>query len=103
MKARLLGHIKDRAVFRFPVKVKCGQNASLLQTVEGYEQEVVTVIAPTAKEAADFVADKLKTIPCVQLEVFGTKGGVAAHRYWGWDRAIFNRLLQSRSDQPQLL
>lgn len=88
MKAYFLGLIKGQRVFRFPVEITFGEEAAVLQ-VNHYPTGTVDVIAHTAAEAADLIADELHTIPCVELTVYGVKGGTAAHRYWGFDRAVF--------------
>lgn len=96
-----LGRYKGKRVFLFPVKVTFGEYAAVAQ-VNHYPSGVVNVIAHSAQEACDLLTDELGHIPCVELEAFGPKGGIAAHRYWGFDRAIFLGMFRERTDMLQL-
>lgn len=91
MNAIRLNDYKGKRVFRFPVKVTCGETAALLQ-VNFYPKRVFHVISHTAREARDWVSSKIEHIPCCEVEVFGPKGGCASHAYWGFDRAIFAQM-----------
>lgn len=99
-KARLLGTLHGRKVYDFPVDVTLGEAAALTQE-NFYPKGVVKVIAPTAAEAADLIADRetLGTFACVEISVWGPKAGLAAKRFWGWDRAIWNQLLNHRENR----
>lgn len=95
MKARIQGNYKGRRVWRFPVEVTFGETAARFQ-VNYYPKGVVWVIALSAQDAADLVSGELESIPCVEVTVCGPRGGRGAHRYWGWDRAIWAQMLAER-------
>lgn len=92
--ARLLGTLNGRKVYSFPVEVTFGETAAVHQ-VNHYPKGWVTVTAYTAADAANLIADALRHIPCVEVAVVGTKGGLAAHRYWGFESAIFTQLCEA--------
>lgn len=93
IKAHFKGTVAGRRVYRWPVQVTFGEiAASPHATIDDWlnlPNSLVTVLSDTAQHAADYIADHLMHIPCVEVEVFGTRGGTAAHRYWGYDRAIW--------------
>lgn len=103
-RARFLGKLKGRRIFEFPVEWTVGEVASLTQE-HVYPKGMLRVIAPTAREAADFIscAERLGQFACVEISVWGPKAGLAAKRFWGWDRAIYNQLLNNRPNRQLLL
>jgi hypothetical protein len=100
LRARFLGKLHGTRVFEWPVDWTVGEYASLSQE-NIYPKGTVRVIAPTAREAADFVAcaERLGQFACVEISVWGPKAGLAAKRFWGWDRAIWNQLLHNRENR----
>lgn len=102
LRARLLGKLPSGLkVYRWPIEITCGELASLTQE-NIYPEAVWHVDAPTARDAADYVAEKLGHLACVEVDVWGLKGGLACHRYWGWERAIWNGMLGERKEAKQL-
>lgn len=95
MKARTLGFLHGKPVRRFPVKVTFGRTAAVHQVCH-YPNEVVEVIAHTPQEAADLVQSEVAGVPCVEIEVFGLRGGIAAHRYQGFESAIGQQMMAER-------
>lgn len=100
MRATKLLPYHGKPVFRFPVKVTFGQRAALTQQ-NVYPKGVVHVIAHTAAAAADLVQDEVRGIPCVEVEVFGPKGGVAAKRWQGFETAIGHQMFAARPAEVQ--
>lgn len=100
LRARFLGKVNGKRVFDFPVEWTIGELASLTQE-NLYPKGLTHVIAHTAREAADLVADPetLGRCACVEISVWGPKCGLAAKRWWGWDRAIFNQLCAHRENR----
>jgi hypothetical protein len=100
LRARFLGKLHGKRIFEWPVEWTVGEAAALTQE-NFYPKGVVKVIAPTAAEAADLIADRetLGTFACVEISVWGPKAGLAAKRFWGWDRAIWNQLLNHRENR----
>lgn len=95
LKARLLGTIKGRKVFEWPVECTFGEQAAITQE-NHYPKVRFKVIAYTAQDAADFATSLCDRRPCVEISVWGQKAGLAAKRFWGWERAIFNQLCAAR-------
>jgi hypothetical protein len=100
LKARYLGTLKGRKVFEWPVELTFGERAALTQQYD-YPKKRIWVKSHTAAEAADFAAtqDHCDRQPCVEISVWGPKAGLAAKRFWGWDRAIFNQMCDARSNR----
>ena len=82
---------------RYDVRVTFGEFAATHQ-VACYPVRVFPVIARTPGEAADHIEDlfDLRSIPCVELEVKGPKGGIPVKRYWGFETAIGNQMFSAR-------
>lgn len=91
-KAHYLGNYKGKRVHCFPVHYTIGEYAVLAQR-DIYPKGIIDVVSDSAAAAADYAANLLGKFSCVELTVLGPKGGKACHRYWGFDRAIFNQLL----------
>jgi hypothetical protein len=96
-KAHYLGRYQGQRIHHWPVHYAIGEIASLTQQ-HIIPKGIIDVIARTAREAADYVADLLGEYACVELTVLGPKGGKAAHRWWGWDRSIWNQMLNRKPD-----
>jgi hypothetical protein len=87
MKATRLTNYKGKPVYRFPVKITFGEYASLAQE-NHYPTKTVEVIAHKASDAGWLMRDETRGIPCVEIEVFGPRGGVAWKSFRGWESAI---------------
>ena len=63
----------------------------------------VAIIAPSADAARNYLCELTACTPCVEIEVFGPKGGLASHSYRGWESAIWHQLMREQlSDKAQL-
>ena len=102
MKAIRLDDYKGKRVFRFPVRITFGEHASVFQE-NHYPTKTVEVIAHTATDAGHLVLDEVRGIPCVEIEVFGPKGGIAWKTYRGWETAIGEQMLATRETERSLL
>ena len=100
-KAKLKGTLDGRKVFDWPVKVTLGEQAALAQ-VNHYPKGIIWVTSYTARDAADLVQFQYRKRPCTQIEVFGPRGGVACHRWVGWDSSIYQSLLDLDREPNQL-
>ena len=100
MKARKLSPLHGKPVFRFPVRITFGEQAALTQRCM-YPEEVVEVIAHTARDAADLIQREVAGVPCVEIEVFGPKGGIAAKRWQGFESAIGQQMMMARPEMVQ--
>ena len=96
-KAHYLGTYQGQRIHHWPVHYAIGEIAAVTQQ-HIIPKGIVDVIARTAPEAADYVAALLGEFACVELTVLGPKGGKAAHRYWGWDRSIWNQMCNRTPD-----
>ena len=95
MRTRAVGNIGGRKVTSWVVQVTYGETAARTQRYV-YPVGFTRVLAPTAAEAADYVQREIKGIPCVEIEIYGPKGGVAARRWQGWDSARYQQMEQAR-------
>ena len=102
MKAIRLNDYKGRRVYRFPAKITFGEYASIAQE-NHYPTKTVAVIAHTAADAGHLVLDEVRGIPCVEIEVFGPKGGIAWKTHRGWETAIGEQMLATRETERSLL
>lgn len=105
MKARLLAKLHGRKVYAFPVHIECGENAALLQDIDGYEKGWLEIISTSPAEAYVWCCRHLnvRQHACVTVEIHGVRGGIALRRSWGWDTAIAERMWSQRPDSGQLL
>ena len=94
------GAYRGRKFYRIPVVVTFGERAATLQEND-YPTIELEVIARTAAEAANLVIDELAATPCVDVEAFGPQGGIA-HRYHGWDTAIWHQMISAEREARQL-
>lgn len=99
MQAKRINDYKGKKCWKFPVKIEYGEKASYTQCPEDMLKGITWVISTSARDAGYMIRDKLAGIPCVQLEVFGPKGGVAWHSYRGWESAIFEQMCMNREDK----
>lgn len=100
LRARHLGKLHGKQVTRFPVIVR----QEWLDR-ELHDSEVaVEVIAHTAADAADLVRNEVaaKVERPTQITVVGVKGGVAAHRFIGYDSMVWANFLEARPKVTQL-
>lgn len=104
MKATRLTDYKGKRVYRFPVKITFGEYANLAQE-NVYPTKVVHVIAHKPCDAGWAIRDETKGIPCVEIEVFGARGGVAWKSFRGWESAIGEQIEREvfNRDQNQRL
>lgn len=96
-RARDLGQLHGQTIREWPVDITIGERASLTQEND-YAKLRTSVIAPSARDAADWAADLLGQHACVEIFVWGPAAGLACHRYWGWERAIWNGMLAARQE-----
>lgn len=95
MKARKLAILHGTPVFSFPVVVTQGEWAATLQ-VNHYPKTSIPVIARDARDAADLVLSEYAGEPCVEVVVYGPKGGIAAKRWQGYESAIGSMMFRER-------
>lgn len=95
LRARFLGTVNGRKVFSWPVTITIGELASLTQE-HRYPKLEVRVTAHTAQDAADNVTQDVGQFACTEINVWGPKAGLACKRFWGWDRAIYRRMIEAR-------
>jgi len=62
----------------------------------------IAVVAPTPTAALDWALEQTRGIPCREIEVYGPRGGVAAHSYRGWESAIGELMFAPRPTATQL-
>jgi hypothetical protein len=87
MKARLLGTIAGRKVYRVPVRVTLANSRGTLADWCDPPRAVIHVTAHSAADAADYVRDQYATRAETQIEAFGPAGGVT-RRFVGWHSAV---------------
>jgi len=93
---RRLCKLRGRHVYKYAIRIDLNERAALgLDNFQGRVQWV-SVISDCPKAAAQWVLDQLPGRPCVEVTVYGPRGGVAAHRYQGWDSAVWSQLRQTR-------
>ena len=101
IKARKLGKVNGRAVYRFPVRVDL--NDTLTRTFESKRLEF-HVSAYTAKDASEFARQKIvagfiqaKDYCPAEIAVTGVRGGIVEN-FIGWERAIW--LMMEANETP---
>ena len=77
------GEYRGRKFYRVPVRVLL--NNSHRCTTEAIRLH--WVIAPSAKDAANYVRDEYATRAETNIEAYGPRGGIV-QRYIGWESAI---------------
>lgn len=103
LRARKLGtKVNGKAVYSFPVTVTDGQRAAMLQDADGYIRGTLWVTAHTAADAAWYVRELTSGRPCIQIEVWGPKGGLAHNLWTGWESAIGQAMFACRAVAEQL-
>jgi len=95
MKARKLAQLNGRAVYLFPVVVTDGEQAAM-QQANIYNRQTVPVIAETARDAADLIQAEHWGEPCISVEVYGPRGGIACKRWQGFESAIGQQMFRAR-------
>jgi hypothetical protein len=105
LRARFLARLKGRPVYCWPVSWSVGERTAITQDHDDMARGKTTVISHTAREAASFVAQPkfLGHYACVEISVWGPKSGLAAKRFWGWERAIWNQLCNLNLNRKQLM
>ena len=92
----LAGNTKGKRYYRVPVAIEVLASASIggdpLTSDLRYE---FTIIAKSAKEAANWTMDRVGTIPCVTVRAWGPKGGEVG-LFHGWERSIGTRILADK-------
>ena len=103
---RHLAKLGKRTVTRWRVDIQCNERKASPQATTGDwlsdTTQTLAVIAPSARAACDYAKDLTRGIPCVQIEVFGPRGGVAAHSFRGRESAIGEQIFEARSNAEQL-
>lgn len=99
LKARKLGKLGGKAVYRFPVTVTDGSRAAILQDAEGYARGELWVTSHTAADAAYYVRDLTWGRACIEIEVWGVKGGLGHHLYSGFESAIGQAMMVCRAEE----
>ena len=98
-RARQLGTLKGRKVYRFPVRVQCNSSHACA-TLATYVYEVDSF---TAADAANHIRQLYATRAETEITAYGPKGGAAAYRFIGWESAIGHAMIASYGQPRQLL
>lgn len=101
MKARLLGTIAGRKVYRVPVRITLNNSRGTLADWTDPPRDVVYVTAHSAADAADHVRAAYATRAETQIEAFGPAGG-ATRRFVGWHSAVGATLWGPRDETMRL-
>lgn len=93
-RAKLLGKLGDKKVWDFPVLIE----QSWLDRELHEEKTVVRVRSDSAVEAAYLIWEEIahRVVRPTQITVVGPSGGVAAHRFIGWESMVGAKFIQSR-------
>lgn len=97
LKARLIGAVCNKRVFRVPVVVQFN-SSHLCKTLARLQ---FTVIAHNPAEAANWARDQFSNRPETEVFAFGPQGG-ATKRYIGWESAIWDGLCSQSYNQLKL-
>lgn len=100
--AKRLNDLHGKRVWRFPVEITMGEDSVIYQECL-YRTGTVHVTSLSARDALGYVRDALGTTPCVEVNVYGPKGGVAAHAYWGFESAIGAAMFGTRRSTAKQL
>lgn len=101
MKARLLGTIAGRKVYRVPVRVTLANSSGTLADWCDPPRAVLHVIAHSAADAADYVRAAYATRAETTIEAFGPGGGIT-RRFVGWHSAVGAALWAPGPATPRL-
>lgn len=105
---RHLAKLGNQRVTRWACRITFGEACTLpsatLETWLNVDARTysTTIIAPSADAARDHLCELTAGIPCVEIEVWGPKGGLASHSYRGWESAIGHQMFASRNAEKQL-
>lgn len=88
LKARMVGAVKGRKVYRIPVIVR----------VDGRIIEDCEVLAHNATEAANLMRREYASIALTEVVAFGPQGG-EVRRWVGWESAIGHTLMTNDNRQ----
>lgn len=55
------------------------------------------VLAYTADDACNWAYARMAAIPCTEIKVYGIRGGIAKHRYIGYDSANGNAIFGDKA------
>jgi len=100
-RARLLGRYKAKPVYEFPVIVA----QEWLDRDLHHESTVVRVVASKASDAAHLVWEEIahRVGRPTQITVVGPAGGVAAHRFIGWESMVGAAIVREIPNFKQLV
>lgn len=103
MKAIRLNDYRGKRVYSFPVEVIHTERQAMgFGLGESGDRTVLRVISHTASEAAHWVREQVLGTPCVEINVYGPKGGRAAHLWQGFDSAIGQLMMACRPTEKQM-
>jgi len=102
MKARPLGRIAGRMVYRVPVRVTFNDSRGTVADWCEPPRGTVHVTAHSAAAAANYVRDLCSTRAETEIEAYGPGGGVT-RRYVGWMSAIGAAIHAPRDETARLL
>ena len=88
--------------WKFPVKVEIGERASITQNPWDLKKGIIWVISDSARHAGLWVRNHLPGIPCLDIEVYGPRGGIAYRCYRGWESTIAESMFRDQSNMEQL-
>jgi hypothetical protein len=101
-RAKYLGELHGKDVYDYPVLIE----QSWLDRDLHEAKTVVRVRSESARDAAALVWDEIAHLVerPTQVTVVGPSGGVAAHRFIGWESMVMAKFIQSRpaAVQPTL-
>jgi len=96
-RARLLGKLHGRKVYRVPVRVLFNSSRACATLAE----TLVYVDSYSAVDAANAIRDEVALRAETEVYAYGPQGGRVT-RYVGWESAIWSGLCQSRDAQLAL-
>lgn len=98
---RFLGKLNGKRIHKYAIQIDFNERAALgLDNFQGRTQWI-SVTSDCPKKAAQWVLEKLPGTPCVEVTVYGPRGGEAARRFQGWEAAVWSAMGQSRASwQP---
>jgi len=100
--ATLVGMYRGRKVYRVPVDVRLSDSRSdLLETCGTIGTVHTSILAHSAQDAANAIADEWRNRPETEVVAYGPKGGKTA-RYIGWYTAIGSAMFAERPAQVQI-
>tara|TARA_R110000824_G_scaffold239136_1_gene427893 strand:+ start:562 stop:891 length:330 start_codon:yes stop_codon:yes gene_type:complete len=89
---KYLGKLNGKRIHNYACKITFNERASLgFDGFIGKTQEI-KVISDTPSNAADYLMERLSGVPCVELTVYGPRGGNACERFQGWESAVWSQM-----------